>query len=141
MRRTLASTERFEAQVGVFADRAARSDGESNAQIGMEHEFGVVTSGYNLPQRSFLQMPIHEHGADALNPKDLGRALVEGNPLTVVGAAAKDAVLTAFATGGYGQWPSLHPMTVENKGHDTILIDTEQLVGAIDSRVALKGEK
>lgn len=144
LRAMLGNLASSEAQVGIFADKDGRSDGGSNADIGAKHEFGVVEGGYVTPERSFLRMPLMAHGAEKVQARAvlLGAAvnLLDADAvLEQLGQAGESAVQEAFDTGGFGEWPSLSARRVEEKGHDTILIDKGELRASVGSRVAPKG--
>lgn len=133
-----------EAQVGIFADKDTRSDGKSNVELGVKHEFGAVESGSVIPERSFLRMPLMTHAGEKIEQ----RSLLMGAAVNVLSAdalleqvaqAGDAAVQEAFDTGGFGEWPALNRITVEAKGHDTILIDSGEMRAAVGSRVAPKG--
>lgn len=138
-----ATTKRV--QVGLFADNAQRKSVGSerldhNPTLGAQHEFGLA----NNPRRSFLQMPLslylpaaifrirHELG-DALTQPQTGPGA--GQFMDRIATAAKDLVDQAFATAGFGNWPPLSPVTIHNKGHATILRETDQMRNAIASRI------
>lgn len=139
LRQMAADLGSSEAQVGIFADKDARSDGKSNATIGGEHEFGLVSEGSKMPERSWLRMPLHERLAKNISASSLRATMMTDptaeNLLNKLGADAERTVQQSFDTGGFGEWPSLHPQTVEAKGHDTILIDSGELRAAVSHRV------
>ena len=47
------------ARVGVLGNNNARQGGETNAAIGLDHEFGRPDK--NLPMRSWLRVPLIEN--------------------------------------------------------------------------------
>ncbi len=124
-------------QVGVLSDEPRR-DGKDNAAIGLEHEFGNYSE--RLPQRSFLLMPLEKHmRLDELSASEWFKLFMDKNPrpmLHALGDLAEDTIQTAFDTGGFGEWPGLSPRTIAGKGHDTILVDTTDLRGSIEHRIA-----
>lgn len=133
-------------KVGILAGKNSRSDGnkETNASIGIKHEFGRMSSRPRIRQRSFLKMPL-ETKSDELTKTVMGYAVEElaaGTPETLlakIGITAEGIIHQAFDTGGFGKWKALRPMTIEKKGHDRILIETMQLQRSITSEV-VKGE-
>lgn len=134
--------DQAEAHVGIFSDKDGRSDGKSNATIGAQHEFGLVSDGSQMPERSFLRMPLHTELGKNLSRSELraGFEALDGEQLLEsLGRSGAKTVQDAFATGGFGQWQSLSRRTVEAKGHDTILIDKGELADSIGSRVVGKG--
>lgn len=160
LRQALDVLARRHVEVGIFGDKSARTkDGKSNAEIGFKHEYGVG----KLPQRSFLRMPINYRRAQIFQEARLGPSSIQTPAaattfLQRVGAAAHNAVMEAFATGGWGTWPPNAYATVLRKlrrsikslakrkaiigqvyagqGGDTVLIDTGQLRRAVAWRVA-----
>lgn len=142
-RSQLDELEQHRAQVGLFADTAGRSTDrgriDSNPTLGAEHEFGNV--GKNLPERSFLRMPLNLHLGDVVKqraPLDWFLALRSGGwkrVLGFLGALGEDVVQESFATRGWGVWAPLRPATIRKKGSSAILIETAQMRKAISSRV------
>ena len=55
--------------------------------------------------------------------------------LKTLGVVAEGTIQKAFATGGWGEWPKLSPVTIRRKKSSKILIDTSQLRRSISSRV------
>ena len=106
-------------QVGVFADKSARTDGGlTNAGLAAIHEYG--SAEHNLPPRSMLRVPIGEHIKEIMEPIK-GKAVLmlkSGSLLNLyktIGIAAEKVVLGAFETGGYGKWPPLTYKTLLEK--------------------------
>ena len=123
-----------EVQVGIFED-SIRKDGIPNAQIGFDHEFGNALE--YLPMRSWLRKPILERGqqlAEAVNAS-LEQDLSLPNAYKALAKEAEHIVEGAFASGGYGEWEPLSDETVDNKGNDTILIETGQLKDSVKAKV------
>lgn len=136
--------------VGVLGGKDARAeDGTGyvagNAEIGMVHEFGVV-SGYvrhksrqvkpgqkrginettkkpsmNIPERSFLRMPLIVKLPDAIlaQGRDLWRKAILNRGVTFalrnLGVLAESIVQDAFATGGFGAWAALSQSTINRR--------------------------
>lgn len=106
--------------------------GASVSQIGAFHEYGA-----GVPKRSFLRMPF------AVQSKTIETALAQQfsrivqpsvtvqNALGRVGAVARNVVLMAFRSSGFGQWPDIKEETKRRKGSSRILIDQGVLRGAI----------
>lgn len=115
----------------------------TNAQIGIMHEYGVkgkTGSGWQVPPRSFLWMPLSMHLMAAVNDKAsvINKNLNAADVFKcyeLLGIIAENVVQEAFKTGGFGTWPKLAPATIARKGSDKILIDTSQLRRSITSRV------
>ncbi len=111
---------------------------KTNAEIGAEHEFGVVSR--HLPARSFLWMPLSLHLNDAIQAKasvfNRLMSLAEIPKMyATLGILGENVVQAAFQTGGFGQWQKLSQETIDRKGSEKILIDTAQLRKSITSRV------
>lgn len=98
-------------EVGVFAGKSARPDGGlTNATLASIHEYGSPV--HNLPPRSMLRTPIHDHAKEIMAPfKGKVDALLKKGTLLqmykTIGVAAEKIVDQAFDTGGFGRWPSL----------------------------------
>lgn len=137
-----------EAKVGILGDstrgKGANKSGKTypnNAEIGAVHEFG--SPARNIPQRSFLRIPISENlesrmaFSGAFNQDSLAQVLKQGTMLPWVKkmtALAEAIVLEAFATGGFGKWPSWRRQGYTNNTGQ-LLIDTQQLRNSITSEV------
>ena len=116
----------------------------TNVQIGIAHEFGVKGgqhSGWKIPPRSFLWMPLTmnlmqkvNEKADVIN-KYLNAAKIK-DCYVLLGIIAENVVQEAFAQGGPG-WAPLAQSTKDHKGSDEILIDTGQLHKSITSRTVV----
>jgi len=130
--------QKINAKVGVLGDSASREGGEeNNATIGATHEFGSFTK--NIPQRSFLKMPIAENSdklTQSINfEEELTRKEGVKNIFEKMAVNAVAIVQTAFETGGYGKWQPLSNQTIKKKKSASILIDTAQLRKSITYRV------
>lgn len=150
--------------IGVLGGNDARSGDESkgyvpgNAEIGAIHEFGVTggvspfkqpgiskspvkNPNINLPERSFLRMPlitrlpeaIAAQGRAAWRKAILDKGVVFA--LKNLGVLAEGIVQDAFATGGFGTWAKLKKSTIRRKGSDAILVDKAELRQSVTSRV------
>lgn len=134
------------AKIGIMGDSNSRDDGDDmgNAEIGLVHELGSETN--NIPQRSFLRMPIEAKGKQILKAAGSGKSksmAAEGDYKGVMGQlglAAEVAISEAFDSGGFGQWPQLDTDTIRAKGSSGILKDTRQLQRSITSEVVRRGE-
>lgn len=114
------------ARVGILADTNARSDGQSNAQIGAANEFGSV----HVPVRSFLRVPIEENASAYLEnsrgfSEDTLKAVVKTASFKpwaeVIGETGLQIVQDAFDTSGFGKWPR------DKNGQHQSLMHTGQL--------------
>lgn len=138
--------------LGGFDQRAPEGEEGSapvgNAELGVIHEFGVISEKRNIPARSFLRMPVINElpGALAVTRRDLWhRVIVQKGvrgALGLLGAYALDVIHLAFETGGFGHWQALSPRTVRAKmkkgrgaGSTSILIDSAQMRQAITAEL------
>lgn len=135
-------------RVGIFAGKTSReaSTGKAeptNATIGAAHEYGSPSR--NLPQRSFLRMPINDHldqeikKVPKLAQSSFAQAAKAGTLyefLKLLGVTAERTIRLAFASNGFGKWPSLVPGPYRNKKTvNNILVETTQLRESIQSKV------
>lgn len=130
------------ARVGVLGGKTIRKEqkiGETNASIGAVHEFGMG----NMPQRSFLRVPIAEHlkkeveNAEMFGKDELKQVVEEGSLvpwLKRLGVIGERIVAKAFATGGFGKWPAWKTPGYKNDDN-RLLVDTRQLRDSITSDV------
>lgn len=137
----LGELESMRVEVGLLEDTAGRSASsnrlQDNPSIGFEHEFGSVLR--NIPERSFIRMPLMLHLGNAVSAgvdwvqllKHKGSKFV----LARLGVVAEEVIQEGFATGGYGTWPQLQPDTIRRKGSSAILIESAQMRKAVTSRV------
>jgi len=105
--------------------------------------------GYiHIPARSFLQMPLSRKNAiikelkNQLDTKDVDyivKYFIKTGDMrtlaTMLGLSAKEIVLQAFETEGFGQWKPNSPFTVAMKGSSKPLLDTGELRQKIDFEV------
>lgn len=129
-------------RVGVLGAKTTRKDqkiGETNASIGAVHEFGMG----NMPQRSFLRVPIAEHlkkdleKSEMFGDDELKQVIKEASVvpwLKRICIIAEGIVLKAFATGGFGKWPAWKTPGYKNDDN-RLLVDTRQLRDSISSDV------
>jgi phage gpG-like protein len=140
LKKNLMEAKKYHVEVGVLDD--AR-----NASIGAVHEFG--SKSRNIPRRSFLIDPLR-----VFNPQSLTLYLKKESENIMkdllldkgirriyykVGLRAKAIIDDAFATGGEGHWSELKAATIQRKGNDAILRETEQLRESIKFRT-IKGQ-
>jgi hypothetical protein len=129
----------FIVKVGILGSKDNREEGDSNASIGLKHEFGSASEG--IPERSFLRAPLIEKIPESL--KEIGQDYFDSltnenieNFFEKLGIKGEEIIQEGFDTGGFGKWPSLSPKTIEKKGFDSILIGkTVQLRNSIISEV------
>lgn len=125
------------ARVGILGNKNARSDTQTNASIGLGHEFGEA----GKPVRSFLRVPISEHlsayveKSGAFEEETL-KKVIEEKSLTIwikkIAVIGENIVAEAFATGGFGKWK---PSNMKNKSNQQTLVETQQLRNSITSDV------
>lgn len=126
-------------QIGIFANKNARKDESTNADIGARHEFGVISEG--LPRRSFLEDPLKIKRKEFLKQvskivkANIDKKNGDKQSLKLIGIAAEAIIQEAFETGGFGAWEALSPETIAAKASATILIDRSELRRAISSKV------
>lgn len=136
-------TNKTTVKVGILGAKNARDDTVGNATIGAAHEFGTV----DLPQRSFLRMPITEQlpkeleKAGVVTQKDIEGIIKENgirNFAKKIGILAVATVLKAFDSGGFGTWKELSKATLAKKKVKQILVETHQLRDSITYEVVTK---
>jgi hypothetical protein len=135
-------------RVGILGSSKTKNrDVSTNATIGLTHEMGFPEK--NIPQRSFLQMPIHTHFYEAARKNSRLKSLYEKSScagdlyevLKLAGILAEGVIDDAFATAGFGTWPmttreALHILNnPESEKHPSPLIDTGELRKSITSEV------
>ena len=125
-------------RVGVLVAKNARNESDDtsdNVKIGAIHEFGQG----NMPQRSFLRMPMVMELENKLNKsgvfdeKALKDVIADKSLMPwaqKVGAVGVDTVLEAFATGGFGQWPKSN-MSRKSKKNKMTLVENGYLRDSI----------
>jgi len=133
--KNLEAAKRLSVMVGLPIEKVGGEiykTGESIIEVGASHEYGA-----GVPMRSFLRMPFAVK-ADVLDEaigKQFQQVFLNGRSAKValgrVGSVARNIVIDAFKTGGFGQWQDISPMTKELKGSTKILIDTGILRGAV----------
>ena len=129
--------------VGVTEKTAERENpGDStvtNADVGLWMEFGVPSK--NIPERSWLRSAFDNHLEEwyrlfgKLAGEIVDRTLAPREALRMVGRLAARDVRKGILD---GIPPPNAASTVERKGHEHTLIDTHQLVDAIDFEVGPK---
>lgn len=140
LQRQLKELNTMEAHVGLFADNAGRVAKENriahNPSLGYVHEFTPVKGGV----RSWLRMPLLTRLGPVIKSKGAGwfntlHKQGAKRTLGLLGAVGEDVIQEAFATGGWGQWPTLSRETIRRKGSSAILIESAQMRKAVASRV------
>lgn len=129
-------------KVGVLKGHNARNDKQTNAGVGLVHEFGSFTK--HIPERSFLKMPLTTHQQEVIKAAKAGieHNLVEGTvreKMVQIGTAAEKVVDDAFDSGGFGMWQPISKATEDRKNSAAILIDSGELRKSISSEVTKRG--
>jgi len=132
-------------KIGVLGNssREAKKGGSTtNATVGAVHEYGAPAR--NIPQRSFLRIPIMENLEKELEKSELleedtfKQVLIVGNVkpwMKQVMLCAEAVVDDAFETSGHGKWPAWKDPKYHNEG-GMILVDSGQLRRSITSEVS-----
>lgn len=128
------------ARVGILGAKNARDGGGgSNAFIGMVHEFGSPVQ--NIPQRSFLQMPITDKlqqklAKAGLFDDDMMKEFLASSDIRPyvkkMAEAGVACVLEAFDTRGFGKWKESN---MKYKTVKQTLVETQQLRNSITYEV------
>lgn len=113
--------------VGLPAEKVGGKvygDGMTVIQVGASHEYGA-----GVPRRSFLRVPfqIKKDLMDKTTAEQF-RAVFENGMdakrgLGLIGTQARNIVILAFTSRGYGTWPDISQRTKDLKGSSQILID------------------
>lgn len=126
------------AKVGILGSKNQRKDENTNASIGLKHEFGDA----EVPQRSFLRMPLslkmqeYVDKSELLSEdsiKEIIRTKKVSDLVEKIGLVGYTIVMDAFSSGGFGQWKAHAPGYTNNTGQ--ILLDSTQLRNSIISEV------
>ena len=131
--------EKHFVDIGVF-ESGVTPGGQSIAEYGAYNEFGSITRPDHPPKRSFIRMPLSEHGDKIVNYVEKhAREHLEASDVKAIfediGIGGESVIQEAFDTRGFGTWPENKPSTVARKGSDTPLIDDGTLRHAIAHRV------
>ena len=132
---------RMQLVVGIPNDENSRenSDGITNAELGVIHEFGVPESG--IPERSFMRSTA---SGESENLGRLGNSQIaeclEGNAsahdvFATIGIYLRGKIVEKITD---GEFEPNNENTVKHKGSSKPLIDTGQLRGAITYEVREK---
>ena len=125
------------ARVGVLGGKDIRKNSDSNATIGMKHEFGQE----GMPIRSFLRTPLIDQMQNALDKsnaftEDVAKDIIKQGSFThwvrKLGMVAEEVIAEAFKTGGFGKWK---PSNMFFKTVHQTLVETTQLRDSITSEV------
>jgi phage gpG-like protein len=132
-------------RVGIIGDKNERSaeEGEkaapTNSEIGAAHEYG--SPKHNLPQRSFLRVPLIDHLQERMEKKgavgeaEMKEVLKSGTIvpwMKKIGILAEEIIQDAFQTGGFGKWKQ---SDMTRKKVKMTLVETQQLRDSITSEV------
>lgn len=125
-------------KAGVMGKKASRSGSLTNAELASIHEFGLG----NVPPRPFIRPPFVVHKPEYLTllRKGYAQAMKSNNPdsfrrvLALIGAKMA-ADIRNYVTQGPGVSPPLAATTVARKGSSRPLVDTGQMIRAVDYEV------
>ena len=129
-------------RIGVLGGSDDRSGKEqSNATIGAVHEYGAP--GRNIPQRSFLRIPLSENlqkemeASGLLTQESADEVIKKGDLkswLKAVATCAEAVVDDAFENSGNGKWPKWKDPNYTNEG-GMLLVDSGQLRRSITTEI------
>lgn len=134
--KNLLKAEKMSVVVGLPKETASSKvykDHQSVIQVGASHEYGAN----GLPRRSFLNMPFNVKKKElaAGIKKQFDNVVATGfdaeKALGRVGLVARNIVLEAFRTQGFGHWPDITQATKDAKKSTKVLIDTGTLRNSI----------
>lgn len=146
--------ESYEVKVGILENKNARPGSDAlhdasktNAEIGAEHEFGVLSK--HLPRRSFLwdmlilkKKELTEEAGKRFK-SNIGKPDGMLKSFKQIGFIAEKIVIKAFDSDGYGTWTPLSERRVREKQEQSlspkILMATTQLSKSITSKVVKRG--
>ena len=121
--------------VGLPAEKVGGQiygDGMTVIEVGASHEYGA-----GVPRRSFLRVPfdIKRDEMDTVTAQQFRAVFEKGQSLQralgLIGTQARNIVVMAFTSRGYGAWPDISEATKEEKGSSQVLIDTGTLRNSI----------
>lgn len=121
------------------AKEGSKKEPPTNSEIGAAHEYG--SPKHNLPQRSFLRVPLIDHLGSEMNKKgalgeeELKEVIKSGSIIPwmkKIAVLAEEIIQKAFDTGGFGKWPASN---MKRKKVKKTLIETTQLRDSITSEV------
>jgi hypothetical protein len=125
-------------KIGILDSGKRSGSSETNAEVGMTHEFGTE----KVPQRSFLRMPLTEKLAKHIEKSEgfdndaLSEVMAEKSLkpwMKKIAVMAEAVIQEGFDTQGFGKWAPLAPGYENNTG--MILQDTQQLRHSITAEV------
>jgi hypothetical protein len=130
----------IEVRVGILSGKDdTRNDKNSNATIGLNHEFPAYSENPRLPQRSWLRMPLFDKlNVNKIKDSGIQKDILENKPMLFfkkLGILCENIIQEGFETGGFGKWKPLSEYTIAKKKSDQILINTAQLRKSVHSKV------
>lgn len=122
-------------KVGILGEKTNRETeaSETNASIGLRHEFGTV----HMPRRSFLREPLNDNlqaylDKTGLFTKEAVAEVIKGKTFEPwaekIAITAVQVVSEAFDSGGFGKWK---PSDMSLKENQQTLVETQQLRNSI----------
>lgn len=155
----IGNNARARVHVGILRDKnSARLDGETNASIGLKHEFGDPMASCaskqqqrargrgpicwtGVPERSFIRMPLITKLPEEMKNEPFGGwvhiAVNHGIlfALETLGFMGESVIQDAFATHGFGTWLPNSLKTIRWKKSASPLIDSAEMRQSITSKV------
>ena len=131
------TTSRTATQTQNKSGKFESKGNQTNAEIGIAHEFGTE----KLPIRSFLRVPLADNlqtyleKSGAFNKSTLRTVVKEGSVrewVQKIAITAEAVIADAFDTGGFGKWK---PSDMKHKKVHQTLVETQQLRNSITSEV------
>ena len=127
--------------VGVVGENSARDTGKlDNVDLGTIHEFGSEQGKVKIPERSFLRRTFDDKSMPLYALELRNRAMdclppVNKNWLAELDEFGRNALGDLLDVFDIELEPPLSPVTIEKKGHDTILVDSGALKESLDYKV------
>lgn len=130
-------------QVNIgIVEKQTHSDGIDMAFLQATHYYGVISQ--NLPSRDPYTIPLQDNKdkvTQNIQPF-LQQAIEKFDEVSAYEGIGKqvleNVVKESFRTGGFGKWTPLSQITIDKKGHDTILVDKGELFNAQSFKVVPK---
>ena len=142
---TLSRFSNAYAKVGILRGSEPDADGRLTlGELATIHEFGAPEA--NIPERSFMRLGLKSASGELkrvtarLVPEVARGKMTEAAALRKIADIAHKSIRGTFKERG-PNWPALAPRTVQRKGHDAPLIDTNTLYEAIEMDVVTPGKK
>jgi hypothetical protein len=128
--------------IGILGEGKVTEDGQTIAEIGAQHEFGVISR--RVPERSFIRLGLNMRKSQIMKAAQNQFAQDPTNPkavFTAIGIEGEAAIKEAFQTSGFGTWaPLSENYKVRPSGQlvdesSKPLLDTGATMNAVTSKV------